>query len=189
MLTFEESGHVYRYAGKIVPGVTTALSVIEQGFARVDADLIERARQFGQHVHKAIELFNLGELDEDALDFALVPYLNGWKKFLADTGFKVTDGEIALYHPQLRYAGRADIRGTMRGTSWLIDLKSGAVPKTCGAQTSAYQAAFDGVRPRRRAALQLMPDRYNLIEHRDPADFSLFVSALNCWRFLHKEKS
>jgi len=187
-LTFEEEGHIYRYAGQRVPSVTTALSLIERTFAFVDPGVLEAARAFGRHVHKAIELFNLGTLDEDELDPALAPYLAQWKRFVIDTGFEVHEGEQLVYHPKFRYAGRSDVVGSMRRSSWLIDLKSGAVPRTCALQTSGYQEATPQ-KPRKRAALQLAPDRYNLIEYRDPADFNYFISAVNCWRWTNQGAS
>lgn len=186
MLTFDPEPHVYRWNGRVVPGVTRILTVVERGYGFVDPEILESARSFGKHMHRAIELFNAGELDEEALDPALKPRLDQWKQFLADTGFKVTAGEEAVYHPSLRYAGRLDVRGIWpkrgRDRSWLIDLKSGAVPRSCALQTAGYQSAANE-KPRHRAALQLMDDRYNLIIHDDPADFSYFQSALNIFRF------
>ncbi len=187
MLTFEPVGHVYRYSGRVVPGVTQSLSVVERGFQFVDPGVLEAARQFGTHVHKAIELFNLGVLDEEALDPALAPYLAAWKQFLFDTGFKVLAAEQRVWHPRLKYAGRNDVTGLWRKRTWLIDLKSGAVPRTCALQTAAYQEAAPE-KPQRRAALQLSPGKFNLIEYgRHSGDFAYFISALNCFRFLNQE--
>jgi len=186
MLTFEPEPHIYRWKGRVVPGVTRALSVVERGFGFVDPDVLEAARSFGNHMHRAIKLFNDGSLDEEALDPQLKPRLQQWKKFLFDTGFEVTAGEEAVYHHKFGYAGRLDVRGLWekRGNArlWLIDLKSGAVPRTCQLQTSGYAEAAE-TKPRFRAALQLMDDRYNLVIHDDPADFNYFISALNVWRF------
>lgn len=187
MLTFEPEGHVYRYAGRIVPGVTQTLSIVEKGFGFVDPLTLERAREFGQHVHKAVELFNDGTLDEDELDPALVPYLAQWKKFLFDTGFEVTQGEQAVYHPSLKYAGRCDILGLWKKKLWLIDLKSGGVPRSCSLQTAAYANAAP-VRPQRRAALQLSGEKYNLIAYSDSADFAYYISALNVFRYINKQE-
>jgi hypothetical protein len=91
-----------------------------------------------------------------------------------------------VYHPQLKYAGRLDIRGIWNDRTWLIDLKSGAVPKTTALQTAAYREACD-VKPERRAALQLSETRYNLIKYSNPADLSFFISALNCYHYIHKD--
>lgn len=187
MLTFEPDGHIYRWSGRVVPSVTQALSVIERGFGFVDPERLEIAREFGRHVHKAIELFNADDLNEAQLDAPLVPYLAQWKQFLVDTGFKVEQGEEQVYHPRLHYAGTLDIRGSWRRKRWLIDLKSGAVPKSVGPQTAGYHGALPiEVRPQKRAALALSATGYRLVYCDDPADFSIFQSALNIYRYQHK---
>lgn len=187
-IEFEEDGHVYRVGGVVVPSVTQALSVIERGFGGVDPEVLERAQRFGSHVHKAIELDNLGTLDEESLDPAIAPYLAQWRRFVAETGFHVEHGEALVYHPRARYAGRADVVGILRGTRWLIDLKSGAVPRTAGPQTAAYAEAYrwtTGKRVTRRAALKLTAASYSAVPYSDPADLSNFLSSLNCYRFIH----
>ena len=186
MIEFEPATHTYRVDGVARPSVTQILRPLESSFAFVDARVLQAAREFGQHVHKAIELFNLGELDEAALDPALAPYLAQWKKFIFETGFEWCTGEQLVYHAKLCYAGRLDMTGIMRRKVWLIDIKSGAVPKTCALQTAAYQGATS-VKVRKRAALQLAPDRYRLIAHEDSSDFAYFQSCLNIrlWKEKH----
>lgn len=188
MLTFDAGPHVYRWNDTVVPSVTGVLSTLENSFEFVDPGVLEAARAFGRNVHRAIELYNLDELDEEVLDPALVPYLAQWKRFLRDTGFEVTAGEQRVYHTLMRYAGTLDIRGHMRGRNWLLDLKSGAVPKTAQLQTAGYVLAADvGHHRMKRAALQLSAERYNLIKHEDSADFAYFQSAVNLhhWRQKH----
>lgn len=185
-LTFEAEGHVYRYKGAVVPSVTTVLQQL-QYLQGIPWEVLEAAREFGTHVHQACHLLNQGDLDEDSLDPALVPYLNGYKRFLSETGFVVTGSEILVYNQTARYAGQLDFTGSFRGTTWVVDIKSGVVPSTVGAQVAAYQAALQSsMKPRRRACLQLLPDDYKFIEQKDVSDFSLFLSALNCYR--HNQK-
>ena len=33
--------------------------------------------------------------------------------------------------------------------------------------------------------MELTGEGYRLHEYKDPADYSIFLSALNCWRFKH----
>lgn len=185
-LTYEAESHVYRYGGRVVPSVTQALQVVGE-WGHVDPLILERARLFGQHVHAMIDLFDQGALDEEALDLPLVPYLNAWKLFLSETGFVVTHTEQRLYHPRMRYAGTLDKRGTWKGTTWLLDCKSGAVPRSVGAQTAAYQKACTDP-PKRRLCLQLKRNAYRLHRCDDPSDFALFTSCLNIWNHLHGNK-
>lgn len=165
--------------------MTQVLRAIDN-FDRVDPDLLERARIFGHHVHSATDLFDRGILDEENLDPGLLPQLNGYKKFLLETGFVVTHSEQQVYNPRQKYAGTLDTRGTWKGTTWVLDKKSGAVPRAIGLQTAAYQHACDE-KPRRRLCLQLMAHRYRLIKCEDATDWSYFVSYLNVHRFNHRE--
>jgi hypothetical protein len=183
-LTFDAGAHEYRFGGRVVPSVTQVLSVLTANdFDYVDGEELEAARSRGQYVHRAIDLDNRGELDEEALDPEFLPYLTQWRKFLTETRWTVSASEQRVYHPTLRYAGTIDT-GIWQNASWVLDIKTGAVPRTVGPQTAAYQHALTP-KPRRRLCLQLQPQRYSLRELRDPSDFSIFTSCLNIWRFLH----
>ena len=212
-LTFEPEGHVYRFKGRVVPSVTQVLEQLEVGSfvaaikeamrgqtyaaqSSAIADAIDRwqaAAEFGTHVHQACHLLNQNDLDEEALDPALIPYVNSYRLFLAETGFVVTGSEILLYHALMGYAGAADIFGDWMRADWVVDIKSGIVPKTVGAQTAAYQNAAPK-KPRRRLCLRLCPaedgrPKYELLEQKEASDFSLFTSALNVYRFNQKHYS
>ena len=183
-LLFEAETHTYWHAGKRVPGVTAVLEQL-QHLQGVPWEVLKAAQVFGTHVHMACDLYNRGELDEEALDPHLMPYLEGYKRFLGETGFTVTASEQRLFNRKLLYAGTADLFGTWKGTTWVVDLKSGVVPSTVGAQLAAYQNAA-AEKPRRRLCVQLSPGDYRLFEQKDPGDFSLFLSALNCYRHILK---
>jgi hypothetical protein len=184
-LSFDVETHTYRYGGRVVPSVTQVLHAIDN-FDRVDPELLERARRFGQHVHAATDLFDRGILDEENLDIMLVPHLNAYKLFLSETGFVVTHSEQQIYNARQRYAGTLDKRGTWKGSTWLLDLKSGAVPRAVGLQTAAYREACDE-KPKRRLCLQLKRNTYKLIKCEEASDWSYFVSYLNVHRFNHRE--
>jgi hypothetical protein len=185
-LTFEARGHVYRYRGRVVPSVTQALEQL-QYLQGIPWDVLKAAQEFGTNVHAACHLFNQNDLDEESLSPALVPYLNQYKRFLSDTGFVVTASEVLLYHETMGYAGQQDFEGVFRNTTWVVDIKSGVVPSTVGAQTAAYQQAHPPAdRPKKRACLQLSDTGYKFIEQKELGDFSLFTSALNCYR--HNQK-
>lgn len=181
---FDAVRHIYAVNGRRVPSVTGVLRAIDN-FAFVPAELLQRAREFGSHCHLATHFFDRGELDEPSLDPGLAPYLEGYKQFLYDTKFVVTHSEERVYNEKLRYAGTLDKRGIWKKTTWLLDLKSGAVPRSVGPQTAGYQEACHE-RPRRRLCLQLKPNAYKLIPCQDTTDFSIFISCLNIANFLNK---
>jgi hypothetical protein len=186
-LTFEPDGHIYRCDGRVVPGVTAVLEPL-QYLEGVPWAVLEAAREFGTHVHIACDLWTRHMLDLESLDPALLPYLQGWIAFLAESGFVVTASEQRVHNRKLGYAGTADAFGTWKGTSWVLDIKSGVVPPTVGMQLSAYQMAADPI-PRRRLCVQLTGDgHYKLHEQKNLADFNLFKSALNIFQFRQRRK-
>lgn len=212
-LTFEAEGHVYRFKGRVVPSVTQVLEQLEvgsfvaaikeamrgqtyaaQSSAIADAIAVwQAAAEFGTHVHQACHLYNQDDLDEESLAPALMPYLNSYRLFLLETGFAVTGSETLLYNSLMGYAGAADIFGNWMQSTWVVDIKSGIVPKTVGAQLAAYQNAATK-KPRRRLCLRLCPKedgkpKYELYEQKELSDFSLFTSALNVYRFNQKHNS
>jgi hypothetical protein len=188
MIQLNEATHVYTFNGRRVPSVTQALSIGVNTFDFVDPDVLDRARRFGNHCHLMTELFDNGELNEDTLDPELALYLVQYKKFLRDSGFVVTETERIVHHTGAGYAGKFDKKGLWKRTTWLLDLKSGGVPVTVGPQTAAYQRAHPEP-PRKRAVLQLMRDRYRVRILEDTADYTIFQSALNWYRFLNKKFS
>jgi hypothetical protein len=198
VLTFEQETHTYRYGERVIPSVTQILQPLQGLQAWIDGArseyersrrlaILEAASDFGTNVHLACHLFNIGELDEAALDPSLAPYLAGYKLFLSETGFVVTGSEVRVLDKLKRYAGTCDLYGLWKNTTWAADLKSGIVPTTVGAQLAAYQEAAPE-RPRRRLCIQLKPNAYKLHECKEVSDFSLFNSALNVHQFqqIHK---
>lgn len=179
-LVFSAETHEYRLDGRVLPSVTQALSVLDQ-YEGVPPRVLEAAREFGRHVHLACDLDNRGVLDEATLDPALAPYLAGWRKYRADSGLVIVASELRLHDARLGYAGTCDVLGEVLGRPSVIDIKSGLVPKTVGAQCAAYAHAL---KVRRRYCVQLMPNDYRVHALNDPADFSLFLSCLNIakWR-------
>src|SRR5580698_1030198 len=101
MLQFDAEHHIYRYDGRIVPGVTSVLEPLQM-LQGVPWAVLEAAREFGQHVHLACHLWNQGILDVAALDPALIPYLRDWQLFIKETGFEVKQSETPVYHAQLK---------------------------------------------------------------------------------------
>lgn len=188
-LTFDEGSHTYRLGGLVVPSVTQVLKILDDSFDRVPLDVLDAAREFGQHVHAACDLDNRGELDEDSLDPALAEYLAGWRKFLKDRRAKVVASELRVADRRLRYAGTLDAIVEIDGFRVLVDIKSGAVPSTVGPQTAAYASAAREWCPElcpgtlHRVCVQLMPNDFKAITLRGAGDWNAFLSALNVYQW------
>lgn len=180
-LVFDEGTHTYHFNGRVVPGVTTILSPLTN-FAGVSAEVLSAASTFGTAVHKACELWDLGDLDEELLDAPLVPYLAGWKKFSAEHNVSWSGIEKRVFHKGLRYAGTLDRRGLVDGDVSFVDIKSSVgLYASVGPQLAAYVAADDPAltATAKRFAVQLKDDGdYVLKEYTNPGDFSVFASLL-----------
>lgn len=192
ILSFDEGTHTYRLDGVVIPGVTSILKPLYD-FNGVPREVLEAKAALGTSVHRACELLDKDDLDEESEEgrAGLAPiagYLAGYKKFLADKRPVVLENETRLHHPMHRYAGTIDRRYVIDSDVWDVDLKSTVnMSPVVGLQTAAYTEMFkaNGRKERaRRGALQLFPEgRYKLHEFADPADFSVFLSLLNVKRF------
>jgi hypothetical protein len=192
-VVFDKDTHTYTLDGRRLPSVTQVLSPLED-YSMVPRDVLEAAREFGQHVHEACHLFDCGELDWLNLDPALTPYVEGWRNFILDSGAVVIASEFQVWHDQMGYAGSPDKLLAWGGRTVLPDIKATAVvPRTVGAQTAAYAKAYQrmhGGKEPGRYCIHLTGDgKYKTHPRRDAADWSLFVSALNIHRFKEQHRA
>ncbi len=188
-LTFDEPTHTYRFKGEPVPNVTSILAPWAD-FSKVPRDLLERKRQIGTAVHKAIELDLADNLDYDQIDPVWAGYFGGWLNFKAQSGFVMEASEQKVFHKTLRYAGTLDLLGTLpKAGESLIDTKCCAIlPRTAGPQTAAYRDAI-GSPKLRRFALQLSADgSYKLVPLDDLNDLAVFKAALTIHNYMRIEK-
>jgi len=147
---FDEESHVYTYQGNKLPSVTGILK--DEGFID-DTWYTDWAREKGSHVHTAIEYDLAGELDEgDSFDDELRPYLAAFRKFMAESGFKVQRSEIPQMSTTYHYAGKSDLFGCF--------------PKPSSARRFALELNNEG--------------KYKLIPFTDQNDFSVWLSAAAC---------
>lgn len=177
-LTFDEATHTYCHNGNVVPGVTTILAPLSN-FDRVPPAVLSAASAFGTAVHMATELDDQGLLDESALDPALVPYLEAWRKFSQQLDVQWDAIEERVYHPTFRYAGTLDRRGYVGGVQTVLDIKSSAVLyPSVGPQLAAYQHACP-TPSAQRMGLLLKPDgTYEAKTYTDPTDWPMFCSLM-----------
>lgn len=193
-LHFDPLAHVYRIDGRVVPSVTQLLKPIGPDFSMVVPDVLEAKRALGVAVHLACELDDDGDLDDDELDPVLVPYVSAWRKFKADTGAVIVMNERQLGHPALQYAGTLDRTAVIRGSGWLLDIKTSAEPHASyGVQLAGYEellrvAHHDG-QPLNRATVHLRDDgSYRLHEFKNPNDHAAFRACLSIYHWKESAK-
>lgn len=192
MLEFDADTHTYTLNGQRLPSVTQVLAPLND-FSMVPPDVLEAAREFGSHVHEACDLFNRDLLDWSSLDPPLVPYVEAWQKFLDESGAVPIASEVRVVHAQYGYAGSPDVVLAWGKRTAIPDIKATAVvPPTVGPQTAAYAKAWQamhGGREPARYCIHLREDgTYRSHARTDPADWSIFLSALNCHKFREKHR-
>lgn len=201
MLTFDAPTHTYRWNGEKVSGVTSHLQTLHS-FAGVPLQVLEDAQRRGTYVHRMTELWDLGQLDEEAnaqvQQGRFVGYLRAWKDFVADHEPNWTDIEEMGFSATHLYAGMWDRAGRLnrrRPGNWTLDVKTSKQPHwVWGLQLAAYRqiraerepmAALD-----RRASVQLHADgSYDFIEWTDPTDWPVFHALLTLNRRAQRERA
>jgi hypothetical protein len=197
--SFDAEKHVYRSGRLTIPSVTQTLA--EVGIApdlrRVPPDVLAHKRRLGTYMHQALQFLLEGDLDEGSVDMELAPYLDAFRLFQKDHGFKPTTVEDARFPSldRMPYGMRADVTGTMRGEPWLLDFKS-TIGNPCyswAIQLAAYAHGLPAplIAPFRyhRASLQLLESgRYKLKEWKDTeGDIDEFRAALYLtWRRINR---
>lgn len=76
----------------------------------------------------------------------------------------------------------------VRGKRVVVDVKTGAVPRSVGPQLAAYRHLYEMTshnRVHRRLCVQLTGDGYRIHEQKAPTDWSVFIYALNIWRYIN----
>lgn len=187
-IQFDPQNHRYYVDNKLTPSVTQILGLANL-YEFIDKRLLEKAGRFGTAVHKATELFDEGTLDFESLDVALIPYLEGWKKFLTDTKFELLESE-SIVASKLGFAGTYDRVGYFNKKLTLLDIKTTAiVPKTTCLQLSAYTQAFQemtGKHIEQRICVRLKPMGYTIDQFHDQLyDFLIFKKFLDVYLWSH----
>jgi hypothetical protein len=164
-IEFDAAAHEYKIGGVKIPSVTQIIK--EAGLMptyKPDGDF---AMVRGSHVHKAAELYDLGRLDEENLDQALVPYLEGWKKYREQAKIEFVAGGIEkmVADQAGRFAGTLDRLGLDKdGALCVIDIKTGSPAAWHSLQMAAYAMTQKGL-PRRIAVYLTGAAEYRVTQY------------------------
>lgn len=182
-LAFDEATHTYRWRGAIVPSVTQVLRPLID-LSGIPPAVLEAKRDLGTRVHAACQFDAEGDLDEATVEDDVAPYLEAWRRFIAESGAEILSSERRVFNPLYGYAGTLDLELDINGGRWIVDIKTSiATPLSTGPQTAAYAAARNEP-SRRRAALRLRPDgTYRFDQLQAPDDWSVFLACLTLHRY------
>ncbi len=198
-IRLDKGTHTYTNEhGVVLPGVTTILAPIID-YSGVPPAVMEAARQRGNEVHLACELYLWDMLDEDSLDPEYKPYLDGFKLFVKECNFQPALVEQIVYHKVMGYAGTLDLAGTFahkkKEVRALIYIKSTfRLMDSTAPQTWAYREAHASEHPeqrfKHRYGLRLTKEgKYQLKAYTDDMeDGNIFRACLAVHRFNKKGK-
>lgn len=152
-VTFQKEGHVYTLPdGSHPPSITEILKA--EGF--IDTTFYDEwSRDKGSMVHLACHYDVTGELDEDSLDDEIRPYLEAFRKFMVESGFKVDKSEVPTANLTYGYAGTPDLVGCF--------------PKPTAARRFVLEINKEG--------------KYKLLPFADQSDFKVFLSAVAVYKW------
>lgn len=197
MIRFDDETHTYYDENdKVVPGVTTALGVLDS-YAGIPEAVLRKAAERGTKVHKAVELHLQGDLDELSLDPAIADYFYGYIKFERELGYRPRHSELRVHSAKFKFAGTLDLEGPDPKNAKrdaVIDIKtSRELMPTVGPQLAAYERAHQegtgSKKKYRRYGLLLTPDSdYQLHEYTDSTDWSVFLACLTVHNYRERIK-
>jgi ATP-dependent exoDNAse (exonuclease V) beta subunit len=186
-IEFNAEEHQYTVDGILFPSVTQVLKIANE-FDKIDKQTLSKAAKFGTAVHKMTELYDLGVLNMETVAVVLLPYLDGWKKFLSDTNFKPLEIECRIAS-KLGYAGTFDRLGYLDNKLTLVDIKTGStLQRSTALQLAAYKHAYEEIYKKKiqqRIAIQLKPCSYVLKLYSNPTDFLTFINFLTVYKWVN----
>ena len=184
MFTFDEKTHTYYLSGVKIPSVSEIISPLYD-FSGVSPAKLENAAHYGKAVHKTIELFIAGTLEEDKLDDKLKQPLEEFKRFITAKVIFNEDirVETKCYSNKLKFAGTIDLITDIG----IIDIKTRKYsPKTDDLQLAAY-SILSGFNKPDLYILELLPDKpYNLVKVVNRQAKSMFLYMLDYWHKTNK---
>lgn len=141
---FTEKPHLYTFHGEPILSVTQILKMV----GAIDTTwFTEWAADRGSIVHKATELDDLGELDEDSIDDRISGYVEAWRKWKRENKWDLVDMEQMVLDESLGYAGTLDRAGWLNARQFcILDLKTGNPHRAVGLQLTGYAYAYQALK-------------------------------------------
>jgi hypothetical protein len=168
-------------------------------YSKVNKEILERACAFGSAVHKVVELYEIGTLDESSLRpkeqylADMTPILDAWKKCRKEQNLEVLHVEVPVVSMKFRYAGRLDAIAKVNGIPSLIEIKSRPYNRTLEPlQTAAYLEAWNEGNPQEKVKVRYfcelkLDGSYNFLNIKrnagEPEHFSIFKCLLAVYQW------
>lgn len=165
-----DENHVYWRGTARVPGFTEICKNL--GVIGDNPFYTEEGRAEGVAIHQWAIFLASGQEPDESPDDRIAGRVEGYRKFLRESGFSFKGGEEPVYHSSLVYACTPDPYGDLNGVLSVIDIKRGSKEPWHPLQTAAQKMALasNGIFAQNRYGLYLMDGDYRLIPHTDKAD-------------------
>lgn len=126
-LVLDKETHRYFLDGKPIPGANEIMQAegLSVDFSAINPGLLENNRAFGSAIHRICELYDKNDLDMKSVSEYALPYLESWKKFLADNKVEIVENEKMVFNENYSFAGTLDRVIKMNGMYFVLDIKSG----------------------------------------------------------------
>jgi hypothetical protein len=177
-IEFNEALHEYRVGGILTPSVSQILKAngLMESFRHNPTALNN-----GTAIHRALELHDLGKLDESSLDKRLEKCIQLWEKFKKEIGVICVLGAEERVCFGVMYAGTIDrILSLNSGKKMILDFKSGSPQPWAALQTAGYAMAYDITNHKEYerccAKVHWDMDRIVYKPYKDHADFNSFMA-------------
>lgn len=175
-----DHNHNYLVDGRPKLGLTECLK--EAGLVEGHGD--EAALVRGKAVHYAAFLLDQGKLMWDSVDDAIMPYVLGYERFLAESAWIPLERELMMYSPKLDICCMMDGRyRTPSLAATVCEIKTGENLQIYTKYQTALQheiAKDNALYAEHRHALLLRQDgSYQLTEFTKPSDLVVGISAVN----------
>lgn len=186
LVNFTEEGHIYRdIDGNKIPSVSEILqSSGASDFSFVKPEVMKRAQEFGTAFHRVAHLMEQGKLK--SYDPAMEPWiakLRLWSE-IARPQWSIMEKPLAS---RFGFAGTPDRFGSFGSyKNAILDYKTGAYSPAHAIQTAGYQILTEEnlrLKVKNRFTLYISDDKYNMIEHKDKNDKSIFLSMLQVYNW------
>jgi hypothetical protein len=189
---FDAASHSY-FDGRMarVPGVTGTLEAAGLVcYDHIPKTILDHKAEIGTAAHAATHYHDEGDLQLETVDDEVMPYLEGWMKFLTETDLEIhaIEQRGIVIVDGMTYGYTFDRDVTLAGVRTLLEIKCTAgVEISWGPQTAAYETALRTIegKTRRRVAVHLKPTgSYSLLQFSDVKDYQVWkwALALEVWK-------
>lgn len=178
---FDAETHTYMLGDERLPSVSEIISPLSD-YSSVPPERLKNGAEYGQAVHKTIELWLKNDLDEEMLDEGLRRPLDAfvkWYELFSKQNGKPVDVEVPKYHEKLRYAGTPDIVFD----EYIVDVKTRKFNRvTDTVQLIAYANLYPSFPHKKLIVLELSGDTLVLTNAENRSAWGIFRKLLDNYR-------